>query len=83
MKGAFVRVSRGKRPSLNVHLALITFEEIDDPHNLCEKDYKFRSTWSRANLVMKCTPESDLEHVMDLVRQAFQKAIVHDQRSTP
>ena len=80
MKGAFVRISQGKKPSLNVHLALITCEDIDDPHNLCEKDYKFRNRWSRASLIMKCTPESDIKYIMDLVHQAFQTAMVHDRR---
>ena len=83
MKGAFVRISQGKKPSLNVHLALITFEEIDDPHNLCEKDYKFGRSWSRTSLVVNCTPESDIKYIMDLVHQAFQTAMVHDRKRAP
>ena len=78
MKGAFVRISQGKKPNLNVHLALITFEEIDDPHNLCEKDYKFGKSWTRTSLVVNCTPESDIKYIMNLVDQAFNKALAHN-----
>ena len=78
MKGGFVRISVGKRPNLNVHLALIKHSRIYDPHSLACYDHSESLRWSRGSLLVKCTSESSIDHIMDLIRQAYDYALIND-----
>lgn len=79
MKGGFVRIKPTKKPDLDVHLALINHKQILDPENLCKDDYSYRIKWSRAGSLVKCTPESNIDYIMDLIRQAYEYALINDQ----
>ena len=83
MKGAFVRISKADKRSLNVHLPIVSRNDINDPLNLCTSDNIMSHSWSRAQvggLAVKCTPESDIDYIMDLVRQTYRKALVYDEK---
>ena len=76
MKGGFVRISPAKKPGLNIHLALISHTQIVDPKHLCEGEDRMR--WSRASSLVKCMPEPDIDYIMDLIRQAYDYALIND-----
>lgn len=77
MKGGFVRITARKN-GLNIKLAIIRINEIDDPKNLCEDNLIYRQKWSRAGTEVKFNPGDDFDYVTSLMEQAFEACLRND-----
>ena len=77
MKGGFVRVT-ARKSGLNIKLAIIRINQINDPKNLCKGDLIYRQKWSRAGTEVKFNPGDDFDYVMSLMEQAFETCLRKD-----
>jgi uncharacterized protein with ParB-like and HNH nuclease domain/predicted transport protein len=60
-----------QKPQLQLVLNM-RFDEIDDPQHLC-RDITNMGKWGNGDVDLRISPESDLEYIMDLIRQSFVK----------